>query len=238
MTGSQSVNARLRRRAFRAWLTLRHQILGRRYRRLVLERIDDVDLVILPEVFNPVLMRTGTFLARSVRPFAPPNGMASPTDQRALDVGTGSGIGAIYAALLGYRVVGVDINPDAVRCARINVLLNHLEGRIEIRPGDLFAPVAGEHFDLVLFNPPFYRGTPSDRLDQAWRSTDVIERFATGLGSVLHAAGEALVVLSTDGEWKSMLAALGASGFTTRAVATRDYGNEVLTVYSARPAGH
>ena len=219
------------------WLTLRHQILGRRYRKLVLERVDDVHLLILPEVFNPVLLRTGMFLARSIRPIVRSSGTASVADPRALDLGTGSGIGAISAALRGYRVVGVDINPDAVRCARINVILNDLEERIEIRPGDLFTPVAGEHFDLVLFNPPFYRGTPSDRLDQAWRSTDVMERFALGLGSVLHATGQALVVLSTDGEAQSMLTALEASGFTIRTVATRDYGKEVLTVYSALPAG-
>ncbi len=58
------------------------------------------------------------------------------------------------------RVVAVDINPAAVRCAQINALLNQLEQRIEVRRGDLFAPVAGERFDLVLFNPPFLRGAP------------------------------------------------------------------------------
>jgi len=109
---------RLRRRFWRWWLRLRHQTLGRRYRRLVLERVDGVPLVVLPEVFNPVLLRTGAFLARSIRAPDPMPAVAP----RALDVGTGSGIGAIFAARLGYHVVGVDINPEAVRCAGINVL--------------------------------------------------------------------------------------------------------------------
>ncbi len=222
----------LRRWFWRWWLRLRHQTLGRRYRRLVLERVDGVPLVVLPEVFNPVLFRTGVFLARSVRPPAP----AAAAEPRALDVGTGSGIGAIFAARLGYRVVGVDLSPEAVRCARLNVLLNDLEGRVEIRSGDLFAPVAGDQFDLVLFNPPFFRGTPADRLDQAWRATDVIERFAGGLGGAIRPTGEALIVLSTDGEWRAMLAALEAGGLAIRPVATRDFGNEILTVYSARPS--
>jgi len=221
----------LRRGFWRWWLRLRHQTLGRRYRRLVLERVDGVPLVVLPEVFNPVLFRTGVFLARSLRPPAP----AGTAEPRALDVGTGSGIGAIFASRLGYRVVGVDLNPEAVRCARLNVLLNDVEGRVEIRSGDLFAPVAGNQFDLVLFNPPFFRGTPADRLDLAWRATDVIERFAGGLGGALSPSGEALIVLSTDGESRAMLAALDAGGFAVRPVATRDFGNEVLTVYSARP---
>jgi methylase of polypeptide subunit release factors len=212
-------------------LRLRHQTLGRRYRRLVLERVDGVPLLVLPEVFNPVLFRTGAFLARCVRPPAP----AAADEPRALDLGTGSGIGAIFAARLGYRVVGVDLNPAAVRCARLNVMLNQLEARVEIRSGDLFAPVAGERFDLVLFNPPFFRGTPADRLDLAWRATDVLERFAGGLSGAISPTGEALIVLSTDGEWRAMLAALEANGFATRPVATRDFGNEIVTVYLARP---
>jgi len=63
----------------------------------------------------------------------------------------------------------------------------------------------------------------------------VIERFAAGLGRALRPTGEALIVLSTDGEWQAMLEALDAGGFTVRPVATQDFGNEVLTVYSVRP---
>lgn len=223
------------RRLRRLWLRLRHQTLGRRYRRLVLERVDGVPLVVLPDVFNPVLFRTGSFLARNIESPSPSGGGQGEGRPRSLDIGTGSGIGAIFAARRGYSVIGVDLNPEAVRCARINVLLNNLEGYIEIRQGDLFTPVAGEQFDLVLFNPPFYRGTPSDPLDRAWRATDVIERFAKGLRQALKSTGEALIVLSTDGEWQAMLAALDGFGFQTRSVAARDFGNEILTVYSARP---
>jgi len=230
----------LRRAIWRAWLRLRHQVIGRRYGRLVLERVDGVPLVILPDVFNPAVLRSGVFLARNLPAPAPSNAPDS-TRPQALDMGTGSGIGAIFAARLGYQVVGVDLNPDAVRCARINVLLNDLDALVEIRPGDLFAPVAGRRFDLVVFNPPFFRGVPSDRLDQAWRAPDVIERFAGGLGQVLRPGGQARIVLSTDGEWRAMLDALESVGLAVRPAVGRDFGNEVLTVYavtsrSARPA--
>lgn len=221
----------LRRGIWRAWLRLRHQIIGRRYRRLVLERVDGVPLVIFPEVFNPVLLRSGVFLARNL-PAPVPAPTPGSMRPRALDVGTGSGIGAVFAARLGYQVVGVDLNPEAVRCARINVLLNHLDEMVEIQPGDLFAPVAGQRFDLVVFNPPFFRGVPADRLDQAWRAPDVIERFAGGLGQALRPGGQACIVLSTDGEWRAMLHALGSVGLIIRPTAGKDFGNEVLTVYT------
>jgi ribosomal protein L11 methyltransferase len=56
-----------------------------------------------------------------------------PTPWSMLDVGTGSGILAIYAAKLGARrIVGIDTDPEAVRWAKRNRALNHLDDRIEI----------------------------------------------------------------------------------------------------------
>lgn len=220
----------LLRRIAAFFLMLRHQVLGRRHGRLVLERADGVPLLVLPTVFNPVLFRTGTFLAETVARLYRDG---ADEGRSALDMGTGSGVGAVFAARSGFRVVGVDINPDAVRCARINVLLNRLEDRVEIRAGDLFAPVGDERFDLVLFNPPFFRGVPKDALDRAWRSPDVIERFAQGLPRRLEPGGRALLVLSTDGEGKAMLEALEGAGLDVDEVARRDLGNEVAKVYSA-----
>jgi len=211
----------------RLYLKLRYRVLGRRYRRLVLERVGEAPFLVLPEVFNPVLFRTGPFLAQSVARLAPPGGPG----RLALDMGTGSGVGAVFAARAGYRVLAVDINPEAVRCAGINVLLNRLEAQVEVRQGDLFAPVAGERFDLVLFNPPYFRGEPRDALDHAWRGVDVLERFAAGLPGALAPEGRALLVLSTDGDAAGLLRALTAHGLAHHVVARRDLGNEVLTIY-------
>jgi len=50
-----------------------------------------------------------------------------------LDVGTGSGILAIYAAMLGAeKVLALDIDPEAVRCAEKNIQMNATSGRIEL----------------------------------------------------------------------------------------------------------
>ncbi|MBR6164677.1 MAG: 50S ribosomal protein L11 methyltransferase [Clostridia bacterium] len=58
--------------------------------------------------------------------------------ERVIDVGTGSGILAIAAALLGAgSVLAVDIDPDAVRVASENVRHNHVDSVITVREGDL-----------------------------------------------------------------------------------------------------
>ena len=213
----------------RAWLKLRYRILSRRYDCLVLEEIDGVPLVVLPQVFNPVLLRSGGLMARALNrlPF-------ETTSPSVLDLGTGSGVGAVFAARRGATVTAVDINPAAVRCARINALLNKVDDRIEVCLGDLFEPVQGRQFDLVLFNPPFYRGVPSDNLDHAWRGQDVFERFAAGLGSMLTPDGYGLLTLSSDGDCDELLAELVAAGFRNEIVDQTDLINEVVTIYAVR----
>jgi release factor glutamine methyltransferase len=220
----------MRRRLWRAALRWRYRLFARgRWRRLVLERVGGRPLLVLPDVFNPTLFRSSEFLVRQLGDGAVPAGAD------VLDMGTGSGVAAIAAAPRAKRVVAVDVNPEAVRCARINALLNHVEDRVEVREGDLFAPVAGQRFDLVLFNPPYFRGVPRDLGDRAWRSTDIVERFAADLGAHLTPRGQALVVLSSDGERDAFLATFEANALAPEVVAERDLINEVLAVYRLRP---
>lgn len=215
----------------RAWLIVRHRWLGRRYGRLVVESIDGVPLLVLPEVFNPVLFRGGEMLARTIAAH-------SRFDQPgllALDLGCGSGVVSVFAARRGARVIAADINPAAVRCARLNALLNGVETQVVVREGDLFAPVEDEQFDLVIFNPPFFLGQPQNALDYAWRGETVFERFATGLRQRLRPGGSAWILLSTDGAGNKLLALLAAQGFALDTVAERRWWNEVMKVYTATP---
>ncbi|MBV9601616.1 MAG: methyltransferase [Chloroflexi bacterium] len=200
---------------------------SRKYRRTVLEEVDGLQLVVLPDVFNPKLLRSGAFLASQIRR----SDLVSAAD-RVLDLGSGSGACGLAAARRGCQVFAVDINPSAVRCTRINALLNKLE--LDVRQGDLFAPVEHERFDVVMFNPPYYRGVPRDALDHAWRSCDVPERFAAGLAAHLTRDGSALVVLSSDGDPDLFLACLWRNGLRHQVAARRDFINEVMTVYRVR----
>jgi release factor glutamine methyltransferase len=211
------------RSMYRAALEIRLKIWLRTHSGTQIERFDGLTFIILPGVFNGVACRTGAFLASSLARLD-----IYPGD-RVLDLGTGSGIIGLSAARRGAFVIATDINPEAVRCARVNALIGHLEGGIETRVGDLFEPVSGEKFDLVLFNPPYYRGAPRNLADAAWRSADVFDRFLRDLPSHLTDGGRALVVLSTDSDihdehWS-------ARGLTVRVTREQDLINETLTVY-------
>lgn len=194
-----------------------------------LERVGDLSILVLPSVANPNLLRTGALLAAQLGA----EGLTAQT--RVLDLGTGTGVGALAAVRAGARAVGVDINPAAVRCARINALVNQCEQRAEFRQGDLFAPVAGERFDLVVFNPPFLVGAPRDARDAAWRAPDLARRFATELGAHLTAHGSALLLLSSFGDASAQFEhELRARGYSLAVHARRRFVNETVTFLRVR----
>ncbi|MGW2236456.1 HemK2/MTQ2 family protein methyltransferase [Streptomyces sp. NPDC001759] len=83
-----------------------------------------------------------------------------PPGADVLDVGTGTGALALAAARRGTRVTAVDVSWRAVCAARLNARMAGLP--LRIRRGDLFAPVRGQRFDLILSNPP-YVPAPAER---------------------------------------------------------------------------
>ena len=74
-----------------------------------------------------------------------------------LDLCAGGGSLAILAALVfpAARVDAVDVSPDALAVARRNVAEHGLTERVALHEGDLFAPLGGRRYDLILANPPY-----------------------------------------------------------------------------------
>jgi SAM-dependent methyltransferase len=132
--------------------------------------------------------------------------------ESALDLGTGSGILAVLLARHAERVVATDLNPRAVAFADLNVALNGLEG-IETRQGDLFEPVEGETFDLIVSNPPFVI-SPDEASGQLFRDSGMrgdrfCEALVRRLPEFLNDGGLAHVLVSwthgEDEDWSAPL---------------------------------
>jgi release factor glutamine methyltransferase len=71
---------------------------------------------------------------------------------KVLDLGTGSGIQGIVAALNGCDVTFCDIDPKALECAEKNAKLNGVGGKFIC--SDMFGSIEGK-FDTIIFNPPY-----------------------------------------------------------------------------------
>jgi len=83
-----------------------------------------------------------------------------------LELGTGSGIVAIYCANKGARVTRTDINPHAARLARQNAEENGVD--ITVVEADMFGGIRGR-FEIMIFNPPYLPSPKGLR----WHSTPV-----------------------------------------------------------------
>jgi methylase of polypeptide subunit release factors len=83
---------------------------------------------------------------------------------RALDLGTGCGVQSLHLARHAATVVATDLNPRALALARITLDLNGIS--TDLRAGDLYAPVAGETFDLITTNPPYVLSPPGSAADR------------------------------------------------------------------------
>lgn len=167
-------------------------------------------------------------------------GLAEP---RILDVGTGSGAIALALAdeVPGARVVAVDLSEDALALAGENLARVDVDGRVELRRGDLLAGVAGP-FDLVVSNPPYVPVAEYDSLQPEIRLYEpygaivgdrVWEQIAREARRTLVPGGR-LVLECGDGQAADVSAGLEALGYET-VLATQDLAGRDRVVEARRP---
>jgi carbamoyltransferase len=115
--------------------------------------------------------------------------------EHVLDLCTGSGIQALAVAARAADVVAVDIGQRAAALASVNAAFNGVRN-VAVRRGDLYAPVRGQRFDLVLANPPFVPGPQRGPAYHSGgpRGDRVLRRVVQGLGPHLRSGGRAFIV--------------------------------------------
>lgn len=117
-----------------------------------------------------------------------------------LDMGTGSGIQAVEAAVKPEvsRVVAVDVSPAAVEAAKRRAESGGVVGKIEFIRSDLFENVEGV-FDWIVFNPP-YLPSEGDADEASWAGgetgAETVRRFLHDAHSHLKKRGSILMVYS------------------------------------------
>ncbi len=154
-----------------------------------------------------------------------------------LDMCTGCGILAIVAGDKAKKVVGVDISERAVMNAKINVNLNKMEGRVEIRLGDLWGALkSNERFSLILFNPP-YLPIPETEvkkgiLEKAWNGgesgREKINAFLAKFNNFLEEEGRVKIILSSLSGIEDTLSYVEKKGFQFEIMAEKKFFFEKL----------
>jgi release factor glutamine methyltransferase len=182
-----------------------------------------VRLVTLPGVFRPP--SDSWLLVDVVRE----NDLARGAS--VLDIFTGSGVLAVGAALAGARqVTAVDVSRRAVLTTRLNARLNRV--RVRALRGDVFEPVAGERFDLIVANPP-YVPSESDKLPahgaaRAWEAgrdgRALLDRFCPAVPEHLRPGGGVLIVQSSLSGESETLDALERAGLSADVLVRRRGG--------------
>lgn len=140
---------------------------------------------------------------------------------RVLDIGVGSG--AIALAIADERpdayVVGTDSSSVALEVAEENKLRLELDGRVELRNGELLADAEGP-FDLVVSNPPYVAAEDVDSLEPEilWEPLEALvgagrhEEIASAAKPALRSGG-ALALEVADGQAAEVAASLGGLGY-------------------------
>jgi release factor glutamine methyltransferase len=149
---------------------------------------NDIELEIFEQVYEP---REDSYLLA--------DNLKVNEGMKVLDIGTGSGLQAIICAKQGANVIATDINPEAIKCAKRNA--ENTGVAIEFLQGNLFEPIKGKKFDLIIFNSPYLPegSAPKEKtlLDLSYAGADKINIFLDQYKNHLEPEGRALLVHSS-----------------------------------------
>ena len=163
--------------------------------------------VIVPRSFIGELLRGELFSGMGASLIEDPLAVT-----RVLDLCTGSGCLAILAAQAfpSASIDAIDLSRDALEVARRNVADYGLEARVRLLHGDLFAPLKGERYDLIITNPPYvgeevmadlppeFSAEPAMALAGGGDGLDLVRRILAGAPARLAPGGGMICEIGED----------------------------------------
>lgn len=154
-----------------------------------------------------------------------------------LEIGTGTGIVAMYASRMTDKITVTDINFDAVELAEHNFKKNGIEN-IEILFGNLFEPLKNRKFDVILFNTPYLPTENGDVIDDnlnyafdgGLNGRKVIDKFLDEVKNHLNEKGIVQIIQSSLSGNEETLKKLDELGFISEIAASEHYFFEDITL--------
>ena len=161
-------------------------------------------------------------------------------NQSVLEIGTGSGIVAMYASRLAKSVTATDINFDACELASKNFEANGIEN-VEILFGNMFEPVQNRKFDVILFNTPYLPTEEGDVIDDTinyafdggLNGRKVIDLFLDEVPNHLNDGGIVQMIQSSLSGNEETLQKFDEMGFIAEIKASEHFFFEDITLINA-----
>ena len=119
-----------------------------------------------------------------------------PSTELAFDIGVGTGVLSAVLAKRGVkRVVGTDLDPRAMACAKENIQRLGLNSKVELTQTDLFPEGKAP---LIVCNPPWLPARASAPIERAIydENSGMLKGFLAGLAAHLTPKGEGWLILS------------------------------------------
>lgn len=119
-----------------------------------------------------------------------------PSSELAFDIGVGTGVLSAVLAKRGVkRVVGTDLDPRAMACAKENIQRLGLNSKVELTQTDLFPEGKAP---LIVCNPPWLPARASAPIERAIydENSGMLKGFLAGLAAHLAPKGEGWLILS------------------------------------------
>ena len=159
------------------------------------------------------------------------------TGEKVLEIGTGSGIVAMYASQMTDKVVATDINFNAIELAEKNFTSNGIKN-IELLLGNLFEPVKNQKFDVILFNAPYLPTEKSEILDDSLNyafdggldGRKVIDSFLNEVKNHLNRGGRVQLIQSSLSNVEETISKLKELGFKVEITATEKFFFEEIVL--------
>lgn len=158
------------------------------------------------------------------------------SEENVLDIGTGSGIIAIFSAYKGAKkVVALDINPDAVTNAKVNADWHGFKDVIDVRLSDGISAVRpNEMFDVITANPPMSNKPSKDLVKATMFDTDfkLHKDIFTAAKEHLNVNGRMYLTQANFGNLEKMLEIADESGFEARLIGENPLPNDFRVFYA------
>ena len=200
--------------------------------KVVRQKLAGFTFIVRPTVFNPA-----DFISSKV--FVSYIHTLDLHGKYILDMGSGSGVVSIVAASKGAECIAADINPVAVRCITENALMNNCAKQITSVESDLFESLGNivtKKFDIIFFNPPYYKGNPTNNFERAFKggpNLEVIDRFLVEAKNFLAPSGRLCLLVSSDMNLDEMYSRIKTAGYAYKILHTNKKTFETFYIIDA-----